>query len=46
LGKARSRRAGVVSDSYQDAGPIEDERKLQSSLEGFYAELDRLAAAG
>lgn len=29
----------------QDVGPSEDERKLEFSLEGFYAELDRLAAA-
>jgi hypothetical protein len=27
----------------QDAERSEDERKLESSLEGFYAELDRLA---
>jgi hypothetical protein len=30
----------------QDAGAIDDEQKLESSLEDLYAELDRLATTG
>jgi Family of unknown function (DUF5681) len=30
----------------QDAGKNDDDRKVQSSLQDFYAELDRLAATG